>query len=174
MKIVVNNSLVFCVLFFFGYVSICSCFFWLGFFLRQYHPLTYLVFILQTDYELFVVALASELRSEIVWCVLQPLDCFTCFIGKTTRKKVKEIQNNQEQKPESKRFFKKGVVGYATRSRFTFFCLFGEKCQYIFFIFLNCDIHRIAAVKKKLDYNNITGVYMFRRLSCRFYVGYFD
>lgn len=106
--------------------------------------------------------------------MLQPLDCFTCFIGKTTRKKVKEIQNNQEQKPQSKRFFKKGVVGYATRSRFTFFCLFGEKCQYIFFIFLDCDIHRIAAVKKKLDYNNITGVYMFRRLSCRFYVGYFD
>lgn len=54
----------------------------------------------------------------------------------------------------------------------SFACL--EKNVSIFFIFLDCDIHRIAAVKKKLDYNNITGVYMFRRLSCRFYVGYFD
>lgn len=72
------------------------------------------------------------------------------FHRKDNQKKVKEIQNNQEQKPQSKRFFKKGVVGYATRSRFTFFCLFGEKCQYLFFIFLDCDIHRIAAVKKNL------------------------
>lgn len=96
------------------------------------------------------------------------------FHRKDNQKKSKGNTKQSRTEATVKKIFKKGGSRICDKVPVYFLLPVWRKMSVYIFHFSWLWYTQNRRCKKKLDYNNITGVYMFRRLSCRFYVGYFD